>query len=278
MSAASREGTRRSVPSRLLCAALGVVMVAVGSVGGVYASKATVAQRLYRRAKFGFFNGTRFEVPAVTNGAEAVALCRRAERLYPHNWYFPSWASRVTYLEATDPETSEERWPVALAESTELAARALALNPYDSEIRWNYAETLVANNRLPEALAWWRTNVVEREFWNPANHDELARLLMREGSEASLAEAVDVERLLVSHGPLKRELSALRRRKLKAAADAERARKKAEAEAERARKKAEAEAERARKKAEAESERARKKAEAEAERARRKADAVRPAA
>ena len=245
------EVRRLSAPARLLCAALGAILLAVGFAGGVYASKASFAQRLYRRAKFGFFPGTRLAVPAISNGADAVALCRRADALYPHNWYFPSWAALAAYLEATDPETPDDRWPVALADATDLAARALALNPYDSEVRWIYAETLVANNRLPEALAWWRSHVIEREFWNPANHDELARLLMREGSEEALAEAVDVERLLVSSGPLRKELYDLRRRKLKAAADAERARKKAAAEVERARKKAAAEAERARKKAEA---------------------------
>ncbi len=241
------------VAARLARFACAMLLVGAGFCGLAHAVRASVAQRMYLRAKYGFFRATSFEIPSITNGADAVEICRRAERLYPWNWYFPSWAAKIAYLEATDPATPDDRWQVALADATALAAEALALNPYDAEIRWVYAETMVANGRLPEAIAWWR-GIVDLEYWNPENQRELASLLLREGSEESISEALTLIPLV--YGDMRKRLSKIQHDRKKAAAEAERARKKAAAEAEKARKKAAAEAEKARKKAAAEARKA----------------------
>ena len=244
------------------CAA--AVLLAVGCAGTFRAARASVAQWLYHRAKFGVWADLSDKTPPIEDGAAAAAVCRKAARLYPWNWYFPSWAAKVLYLEATDPATSDERWPVALRESADFAARALALNPYDAEIRWIYAENLVAAERVPDAIAWWR-GVVDREFWNPANQNELASLLLREGSEESKAEALSL--IPLTNRDMRKRLELMKREIAKAERDRKRAEAEARKKAEAERRKAEAEA---RKKAEAE----RRKAEAEA---RKQADAAKKA-
>ena len=71
------------------------------------------------------------------------------------------------------------------------------------------AEALAADGRVREALDFWRP-VLEREFWNPVNHDEWARLLLLEGSRANLELAVR-EAPLVGDPYLRRRLERLGR-------------------------------------------------------------------
>ncbi len=66
---------------------------------------------------------------------------------------------------------------------------------------------LAADGQIEEALAFWRP-IVEREFWNGANHDEYARLLLLEGSRSSLELAVR-EKPLVEDSALRRRLERL---------------------------------------------------------------------
>ena len=84
---------------------------------------------------------------------------------------------------------------------------AAALNPYDAEARYVRAEALAADGQVTEALDLWRP-IVEREFWNGANHDEYARLLLLEGSRRSLELAVR-EKPLVEDPALRRRLERL---------------------------------------------------------------------
>ncbi|MBR1837199.1 MAG: hypothetical protein IJ783_07915 [Kiritimatiellae bacterium] len=208
--------------------------------GAYHSAEMSAAAAVYHRVKHGFFPGSRFEVPPVTDGAEASRLCRVAARFCPYDWRFPVYAAARCLDEAVDESTPDGRWQAALADANEWAGRALALCPYDFEVRYNRAETLVAMDRLPDAIAYWET-VLDLEFWNPENHDEYAYLLLHDGSEEAVAKAVD-ERFFVRDRELRADLNKLWRERKKAAAEAEKARKKAAAEAEKARKKAEAEA------------------------------------
>ena len=77
----------------------------------------------------------------------------------------------------------------------------------DAEARYVRAEALAADGQVGEALDLWRP-IVEREFWNGANHDEYARLLLLEGSRRSLELAVR-EKPLVEDPALRRRLERL---------------------------------------------------------------------
>ena len=192
--------------------ALGCLLFAAGLFGTVHAARAAVAQRLYHGAKHGFFRDTPREVPPVVDYrdpgagveparfAEAVAeLSRRARRaaeLYPHNYYFPAFAARAALIQARQAGSRAELDDAVLA-ALYFSREAAALNPYDAEARYVRGE----------ALDLWRP-IVEREFWNGANHDEYARLLLLEGSRRSLELAVR-EKPLVEDPVLRRRLERL---------------------------------------------------------------------
>ena len=184
--------------------ALGCLLFAAGLFGTVHAARAAVAQRLYHGAKHGFFRDTEREVPPVVDYrhpgsgvkpaqfAEDVAeLSRRARRgaeLYSLNYYFPAFVARAALIQIRRARSRAELDDAVLA-ALYFSREAAALNPYDAEARYARAEALAADGRVGEALDFWRP-IVEREFWNGANHDEYARLLLLEGSRGSLELAV----------------------------------------------------------------------------------------
>lgn len=209
--------------------ALGCLLFAAGLFGTVHAARAAVAQRLYHGAKHGFFRDTPREVPPVVDYrrerdgdlsdgveparfAEDVAeLSRRARRgsaLYSANYYFPAFAANAALAQSRQARSRDEFDDAVLA-ALYFSREAAALNPYDAEARWTRAEALAADGRVREALDFWRP-VLEREFWNPVNHDEWARLLLLEGSRANLELAVR-EAPLVGDPYLRRRLERLGR-------------------------------------------------------------------
>ena len=201
---------------------LGCLLFAAGLFGAVRAAHASVAQRIYHGAKHGFFRDTAREVPPVVDyrdpGADvepaqfaedAVELARRARRaarLYPGNYYFPAFAAKAALIQSQQARSRAEFDDAVLA-ALYFSREAAALNPYDAEARYVRAEALAADGQIEEALAFWRP-IVEREFWNGANHDEYARLLLLEGSRPSLELAVR-ERPLVEDPDLRRRLENL---------------------------------------------------------------------
>ena len=204
--------------------ALGCLLFAAGLFGTLHAARAAVAQSIYHGAKHGFFRDTAREVPPVVDyrnpGAgvkrdrfakDAEELARRARRaaeLYPYNHYFPAFAARAALIRCRR-SSSREEFDDAVLSALYFSREAAALNPYDYESRWSRAEALAANGQVREALDFWRP-IIEREFWNPANHDEYARLLLLEGSRASLELAVR-EKPLVGNPAVRRRLERLER-------------------------------------------------------------------
>ncbi len=204
--------------------ALGCLLFAAGLFGSFRAARAASAQRLYHGAKHGFFRDTAREVPPVVDyrdpgggvdparfAEDAEELARRARRaaeLYPLNYYFPAFAARASLIRAERARSREELGEAVLA-ALHFSREAVALNPYDAEARWVRSEALVADGRPREALEFWRP-ILEREFWNPANHDQYARLLLFEGSRASRALAVR-EIPFVEDADLRRRLESLGR-------------------------------------------------------------------
>lgn len=201
---------------------LGCLLFAAGLFGTARAVRAAVAQRVYHGAKHGFFRDTAREVPPVVDyrnpGADvepakfaedAAELARRARRaagLYPHNYYFPAFAARAALIQSRQARSRAE-FDDAVLSALYFSREASALNPYDAEARYVRAEALAADGQIEEALAFWRP-IVEREFWNPVNHDEYARLLLLEGSRSSLELAVR-EKPLVEDPALRRRLDRL---------------------------------------------------------------------
>ena len=167
------------------------ILVVAGLFGAIHAVRATIAQRLYKKTKYGFV-GAPF-VPPVAATADAAEVARRAhfaDRLDSRNYYFPSYAARCA-LEEAGRATSSEAFRDALAGALYFAKRAIALNPYDGESRMLHALALVEDGRVREAIDYWREAVIAREYWSDANHEFLARLLLRSGDPADLAAAAD---------------------------------------------------------------------------------------
>lgn len=212
---------------------LGCLLFASGLFGTVHAARAAAAQRLYHGAKHGFFRDTSREVPPVVDyrnpGAgvepgrfaeDAAELARRARRgaeLYSRNYYFPAFAARAALIQAGQARSRAELSDAVLS-ALYFSREAAALNPYDAEARYVRAEALAADGRVGEALDFWRP-IVEREFWNGANHDEYARLLLLEGSRRSLELAVR-EKPFVEDPALRRRLDRLGRSLSRRAASA----------------------------------------------------------
>jgi hypothetical protein len=207
---------------RAIRLALGSILFAAGLLGTVRAARVSVGERIFHGAKHGFFRDTAREIPPVVDYrdpgggvapaqvAEDVAeLARRARRvaeLYPCNYYFPAFAAQAFLIQSRQARSREE-FDAAVLSALYFSREAAALNPYDAEVRWARAEALAADGRVGEALEFWRA-IVEREFWNPVNHDEYARLLLLEGSRESLELAVR-EKPLVEDSALRNRLERL---------------------------------------------------------------------
>ena len=183
--------------------AAGSVLLASGVCGFFHSLGAARAQWMYLRGKYGLLRGTAFETPRVESARRAFEISRRASELYPYNYYLPAWAALLALDEARAARTPEE-FDAAASAAFWCAREAVSLNPYDASSRFAWAEALAENGRVGEALDFWR-GVVDREFWNPDNHAELARLLLRTGTPEARALAAR-EAPFVSDPALKRRL------------------------------------------------------------------------
>lgn len=166
------------------------VLVIVGLFGVAHAVRAAIAQRLYLETKYGFAGGPIAPVEKTTDAAEVARRAHAADRLYPHNYYFPSYAARCALAEAVVAHTSEQ-FRDALAGALYFARRAVAINPYDGESRMLFALATAEDGRVREAIDYWREAVLAREYWSEANHEFFAKLCLRSRDPADLAAAAD---------------------------------------------------------------------------------------
>ena len=86
----------------------------------------------------------------------------------------------------------------------------MGINPYEAEGRMVYALTLAEDGKIAEAIAYWRNQVVDREFWNTDNHNFLANLYLRSFSVEDMELAV-AELPFVGDNDLRKKLQKLKK-------------------------------------------------------------------
>ena len=168
------------------------LLIVVGAFGTVYATKASLAQRLYLKTKYGLFRGLEREIPSTAEGLEVAARAYRAYALYPKNYYFPTYAAKCALEDATAAGNS--------ADFRSHLTRAI----YFSKL------ALAEDGKPDEAIAYWRDEVLEREFWNSGNHNFMARLYLRSSKIDDMKAAV-AELPFVSDADMKKTLQQLKK-------------------------------------------------------------------
>lgn len=146
----------------------GLIIVGVSVFLTLHGARAAVSHALYHRAKYGKASGDLQQV---------LALCERAHRLYPYNFYVCMLAGEQAYYAGANGDTASAR---------ELFARArpwcetgLQLNYYRSQLRILKVRLLERENIakavefLEEFLDW--------NYWMPGNHLEMVRLCAKSG-------------------------------------------------------------------------------------------------
>lgn len=186
----------------------GCVLLIAGFFGVLHARRAGRAERMYLLTKYGYHRGTRYERPATDDLALVAPRARRAAALYPKNHYFASYAAFCA-LAAAKEAPDREAFDDAMRAALYFSRNAYAANPYDYEARLSRVQALADSGRLDEAFEFWAP-ILRREFWNRANHDVQARLLLQQGSTASLRLAVR-ERALVEDPALRKRLDGIAR-------------------------------------------------------------------
>ncbi len=186
---------------RLACSC---ALVVVGSWGVAHGVRVSVAQRLYKRAKYGHWVGTRWARPPVQETSRLLSMSERAHRLYRHNYYMPTHTAIVALTEALTARSLEE------FERNFRAARhwsrvAMRLNPYNIEAMHVHCRLLWEQGEPDAAIAFWRDDVLERAYWNPDRHEFLVRLYLDAGETT---QALEAGRML-RHGPIRREIRAI---------------------------------------------------------------------
>jgi hypothetical protein len=155
--------------SKFVLVSLAGVVVGVGALGGVvHGIRAGVAQAWYCRAKYG-------EPPADVD--QSLALCQKAFRLYPHNYYFSILAAERAY--ATAQSASDAAATAWLRAAQLWCDRGLAQNVWRSQLR-RLKTRFLWEESPAEAIAYWR-RYTDWQFWEPYNHAVLAEMYARTG-------------------------------------------------------------------------------------------------
>lgn len=185
------------------------LLIVAGAFGAVYAVKASLAQRLYLKTKYGLFRGLERETPSTAEGREVGARAYQAYALYPKNYYFPTYAAKCALDEALAAENSAD-FRSHLTGALYFSKLAMAINPYEAEGRMLYALIMAEDGRPTEAIAYWRDTVLEHEFWNSDNHNFMARLYLRSSKVDDMKAAV-AELPFVSDAEMKKTLQQLKK-------------------------------------------------------------------
>ena len=117
-----------------------VALVGMALGGIIHGTRATLAQLLYRRAKY----GSSREPHAI------LSDCHRAEQLYPWNYNFCAFASEQAYYAGSRAEGDERL--MLLGASRHWCDEGLGLNPYPAELNLLRVR-LLAMSSVREALA-----------------------------------------------------------------------------------------------------------------------------
>jgi|LSQX01.2.fsa_nt_gb lipopolysaccharide biosynthesis regulator YciM len=180
-----------------------------GIFGFIYSVRTSIAQISYKKVKYGFFPGTRKEVPQIYNSIEASRKAFNAQKLYPQNYYFPSYAAFCSLENAYDADSREEHRQ-HIERAMHFSQLALNINPGEPEARMVYALALAEKGEVNESISYWESEVVKKEFWNPAHHEFLAKLYNRASDPENLKKAVN-ELPFIHDSELRKELIELKK-------------------------------------------------------------------
>lgn len=180
------------------------VLIVAGAWGAVYSARAARAQIHYKRAKYGLMVGTAFERPPMRESSDMLPLCEAAQRLYPHNYYFPLLVAWCALEDAVASEDYEQ-FRRLFAAASHWNRVAQAANPYDADATFVACRILQEKGGMAEAAELWRDVVLGREFWNPDNHETYAEFLLRAGQTTKALE----ESKWLRGGELQRDLRKL---------------------------------------------------------------------
>lgn len=143
--------------------AAGLLLVAAGGWGTVFAARATWAYTAYQRAKYLMPPG---------QADAALRLADRTHAAFPWNYFLCMLAA----------ETAYDKWQTAASghggdfrrSAAFWTEEGLRLNPYKRPLRYIQAHLLAEHAPLEAALAWER--YVDWHFWDPYNHAVLVHL------------------------------------------------------------------------------------------------------
>lgn len=155
----------------------------IGSmVGVVQASRAGIAQVMYRLTKFD--TNEKFDMLATVRRYED------AQSLYPYNYYFSIWIAEKAYYERTDSAGVEREDYLQL--SRKWCDTGLLLSPYNSQLR--FLKTRLLARKSPAEAVNYFEKYVAWNFWKPFNHAFLAELCAEAGQiEKAMAALAWVE-------------------------------------------------------------------------------------
>lgn len=184
---------------------LACLLVFTGSWGLYYGIRAAIAQTIYYNWRYERVPETIVEHDADEENVQKTVILKEryydidaenalhqkvefARRLYPHNYYFPMFVAHNALKNLQVAET-REAYQKELARARYFCETAMAINPYQEQVRKLYAVMLAESDQLDAAIAYWET-VVDREFWFRSNHDFLAFLYLKSSDPAILQKAV----------------------------------------------------------------------------------------
>ncbi len=178
--------------SRLLRLCCGCVLTVAGAWGCVAGVRTTMAQAIYKHAKYGMFLETRFEKLPPQDASEVLSACGIAHRLYPRNYYFPILASARS-LEAALAAPDPAAFRRAFGNAEHWNRVSMALNPFNIEAMHVRRRILQERGDHAGAIAFWRDEVLAKQFWDPHHHEILVETCLRAGQ---LTQAIDAARWL----------------------------------------------------------------------------------
>ena len=144
---------------------VGLLLLIAGAWGAYASIGAGASQWKYYLTKYA-------EKPLPVD--RVLSVCERAQRQYPHNYYFAEFAA-ARALEAAFEADSSEECGLLMGAADHWSEVAVRTNPYLSNMAFTRTRVLEKNGQIEDAVALWRT-VVDAEIWNPSHHDYMARL------------------------------------------------------------------------------------------------------
>ncbi len=157
---------------------VGFLMAVCGVAGCWHAGRAAAAHALYFNAKYG---------AAASDGDRVLALCSKAHRLYPHNYYCALLAGERAW-DMRKGVSSEQERIILTALAVHWCDVGLCLNPYLSSLRY-LRMRILEELSIRDAIAWWERHV-EWQFWAPYNHLVLVELYAKTGQFERALEAM----------------------------------------------------------------------------------------